>query len=607
MGLLVREFDQRRIKKVGGKSLPNRILYFDTETKQQEEGLITKHRMKMAWTCYVRVRRGKEKDTEKWRYWESPLYMQKYIESLTKDKTTLWVFGHNVFFDLQCSDFFYYFTRQGWVLDFYYDKGLTYILSIRKGKKKIKCISTTNYFPVSLKVLGETVGLHKIDVDFEGDTHEEIKRYCKRDVEIIKAGMEYYYRFIRMHSLGKLMLSRAGQAFGAFRHRFMLAPIHVHRDEEMTNFEKRSYFGGRVECRYIGEVKKGPFISLDVNSMYPYVMRNRMYPTRIVDYQEKPDMYAVRSALRRRCVVAKVYLETDEPAYPFRQDNKVIFPTGCFPAYLCTEGLDYALAQNHVIHIDAMATYEKGNIFTDYVDYFYELKKEYSIKGDKVMTRITKDFLNSLYGKFGQKSPCIEEEEDITCDGYYREVVYDMVTGKEEIITKLFNKRFIVWGEEPAKTSLVAIAAHVTEYARFHLYRLMQKVGLERVLYTDTDSLKMRKSDYEVLLEDIDNHELGALKVEEEFRYFTIHGPKDYETEHHKKAKSVPAHAEKLAEGEYTYTMFPKQDTHLRQGVTRYFITKQTTKKLKRIYTKGVVHENGTVTPLKIKIPHEPV
>ncbi|CAI2356177.1 unnamed protein product [Caenorhabditis sp. 36 PRJEB53466] len=38
-------------------------------------------------------------------------------------------------------------------------------------------------------------------------------------------------------------------------------------------------------------------------------------------------------------------------------------------------------------------------------------------------------------------------------------------------------------------TGAMHIAAHVPSYGRLHLYRLMEKVGPERILYTDTDSV----------------------------------------------------------------------------------------------------------------------
>jgi hypothetical protein len=332
-------------------------------------------------------------------------------------------------------------------------------------------------------------------------------------------------------------------------------------------------------------------------------MRTFQYPTKVIDYIVKPDYDQIRTARYNHCLIAKVYLDTDEPAYPFRKNNKLTFPIGRFPTYLCTEGVNYAASHNHLVSVEEMAVYEKDHIFDDYVDYLYPLKDHYGELGNLIWRQLVKDFLNGLYGKFAQKTALIEEEIDETFDGYYRKEIQDLVTGKKEIITKLFNKTFIEWGEEIGKNSFIAIASHVTEYARFYLYKLMLQAGLNNVLYVDTDSMKLRKKHCKYVADYMDESRLGGLKVEDTFYTLKIFGPKDYETELHKVMKGVPKRAEKIGDNKYSYVGFLKQDSHLRKEVTRYFITQEVEKTLKREYNKGIVLPNGKVIPFKIDEP----
>jgi len=596
----MRDFPCRLLRKNHASHRPTHMLFLDTETKTRKTDDEEHHRMDFAWTCYLKRRRGRGIDTESWRYWTDTERMWKYVEKLVKPKTVLYVFGHNLFFDLQCSDFFYYFTRWGWVLDFFYDKGMTYMLYIHKDNRRIKCLSSTNYFPMSLEKLGKMLNLPKLEVNFESTPRPELIEYCKRDVEICKAVMLYYLDFIDKHDLGKFSGSRASQAMAAYRHRFMKHRIYIHEDEEIQEFEHKAYYGGRCECGEIGEIQGGPFVSLDINSMYPYVMRTFQYPVRLIDYQDSVTLEQLRNILKKYCVVARCWLKTDEPAYAVKRFEKIIFPVGTFQAYLCTQGVKYALEHDHLHDIDGIAIYEKAPIFVDYVDYFYALRMEYAKQGNMIMKQIAKDFLNSLYGKWAQRQPVVEEEIAVTFDGYSREETIDLVTGEKETVTKLMNKIIIEYGTMPARNSFVAIAAHVTEYARFHLWNIIKGIGRDRVLYCDTDSVKIRKKDLKHVKYKIDPYELGALKLEEEFEYFRIYGPKDYETEHTVKLKGVPPNAEKIEEGKYKYLMFPRQETHLRRQITRYFIAKPVIKKLDRKYTKGKVLDNGKVVPITL-------
>lgn len=579
---------------------PMRMLYVDCETYHKVVKGVQRHRMDFAWTCFVRRRSDRDKDQETWKFWNNTKELCTYIDSLTAKKTVLYIYGHNVFFDLQVSDFFYYFTGWGWSYRFGYDKGVTYILSIINNYRNIKAVSTTNYFPITLKKLGEYMGLPKMDVDFGKTPRKELIEYCRRDVEIVKKAMEYWFEFVDKHDLGKVGMTRASQAFNAFRHRFKPSHLNYHRDEELTDFERKAYFGGRVECFHLGEVSSGPFVSLDVNSMYPFVMSSYHYPKRFMFHVEHPSSQKVHRVLKDYAVVAKVQLSTDEPVYAVRWEGKAIFPVGNFTAYVCTGGLKYAVDRNHLISVDEMAVYRQGDIFTPFVEYFYDLRNEYKKADNKIMEQTAKYLLNSLYGKFAQKSPILIEETDINYKDYWREEIFDLTTGKTITITAMFNKRWTHVGEKPSKNSMVAISAHVTEYARFFLWNIIKTAGCDKVLYCDTDSIKIRKKDMSKVAYMIDDSRLGALKLEDTFKYFKIEGAKQYWTEKTRKIKGVPKKAEQVGNHEFEYMSFPGQNTHLRKKVNRWFEVSKIRKVCEPGYSKGIVQPNGKIVPIEL-------
>jgi hypothetical protein len=483
-----------------------------------------------------------------------------------------------------------------------YNKGLTYILVIHKDKAVLRALSTTNWFQTSLKNLGDMVGLKKLDVDFNESSLDELSIYCKRDVEIVKLAVEKYMAFLIDNDMGKFAMSRAGQSYAAFRHRFMSKKICVHQEQDISDFEREAYYGGRVECFRLGKQNKPPYVSVDVNSLYPFVMRTYQYPTRLVDYVKYPDIEMLKSALNNRAVVAEVILRTDVPAYPVRQNKKIIYPIGTFKTYVCSEGLRYAIAHKHLKDVLRASYYEKDWIFQDFVNYFYDLRNHYKSENNKEYEQFCKYILNSLYGKFGQKTTLEEIREDITYDGYSREIILDGDTGEREIVTKLFNTVVTQYGEKTAKHALVAIAAHVTEYGRFHLWKLMNEVGRERVLYCDTDSMTLRKCHLKYLKNSLSNTDLGALKLEHTYNYLVLNASKDYETDISIKRKGVPKSAENLDDNTFKYTQWCKQETHLRREIDDRYITKTVIKRLSRKYDKGIVNKDGSVDPFVLSM-----
>jgi hypothetical protein len=229
-----------------------------------------------------------------------------------------------------------------------------------------------------------------------------------------------------------------------------------------------------------------------------------------------------------------------------------------------------------------------------------KLKEKYSKENNAFLREVSKYFLLYLYGKFAQQKDIVTEYEDITFDGYFRNDIYDLVTGETQIETKMFNKRWITFGREPGGCCFTAIAAHVTEYARFHLYKLMKAVGVEKVIYCDTDSLKIKEQDKKPVEHLIHPYKIGYLKIEEQFNTFIIDGAKNYQTDTTKRIKGLPSNAKQIDEYTYSYLEFMKQPTHLRAQVTRYAIVKPEIKVIKPFYDKGTVLKDGTIIPFTL-------
>lgn len=579
---------------------PGNIIVFDTETKPVIVGEEQHHYFDIAWAYYAnRAKNGKTYHSE-WKFFDDKFKLCEYIENKSYERRILHIFAHNIFFDLQVSGFFSYFTRKGWKLNFVYDSGLTYILVIHKGKSTIKCISTTNFFDAKLKEIGEMIDLPKLEVDFGNDSPEAIKIYCKRDVEILVKALDKYFFHIIKNDLGNFGMTKASQAMNAYRHRFMPVKITVHNEPDIKQLERAAYFGGRTEAYYIGEVKDDDFVTLDINSMYPFVMRNNKLPFRLVDYVESPGLIKTENALKKFAVVAEVDILTDDPAYAYKNDKKTIFPVGRFHAFLSTPGLKYALEHDHITDIKRIAIYEQDYLFTDYVDYFYSQKVKYGNENNKIYKQITKIFLNSLYGKFGQKKPIEEKKVNIDYDGYYREEILDAVTGLTEVTYQLFNMLITQFGFEENPKSFVAIATHVTEYARLLLWKIIKDTGRDKVLYCDTDSIKIRKDDIKYVKYPMDETRLGALKVEDEFHHLIIYGVKDYETENDIKIKGIPKNAEHIGTNMYKYDEFCRSKEHMEKRITDYFLVRPATKLLYRNYDKGIVTESGKVNPISL-------
>lgn len=595
--MVIRPEQQRYLRANHAQTYPQRMLFLDTETRQSVVASNTRHTLDMAWTCYVRMGGPERMRQEDWRYWEDAESLCRYIESRVSNKKALYLFGHNIYFDLQAAGFFRMFPEWGWRLDFSYDQGITYLLIIHKDKASIKIISTTNYFDYPLRELGKIVGLPKLDVEFGVTQRPEMKAYCRRDVEITVAAMRQYLAFNKKHDTGNFRMTKGSQAFTAFRHRFMDARIYYHDEEAVTRLERDAYFGGRTEAFYIGRVSERDVVFLDVNSMYPYVMREKLYPVKLVYYTDNPTPGDYLRHKDTHAMIADVSLSTDEPAYAFRGDAKCLFPVGDFRTCLCTAGLLYAYERHHITSMHRLAVYERAPLFRSYVDYFYPLKAKYKTEGNDVYRELVKKYLNCLYGKLGQRITLDLKEQIPFTDITTRLDNYDRATGKHWTETIMFGVKITAGELVESRTSLCAIPAHVTEYARYHLWGLIGAIGRDRVYYCDTDSIVTGKTTAQANTHRLDASRLGSLSVDKEGQSLTIYGCKDYQLDDVRKTKGLPKTATRISEHTYQYEQFLSQASHLRRGETDAYITSRVTKRIDTPYDKGHVLPGGAVIP----------
>jgi len=585
------------LRKNHSTNYPTRILIIDTETKSSIEDPYQAHRFHLGWTLFVRTRAERNTVQLDWKYWTDREALLAYIESLLTKRTTTWVIGHNLYFDFQALGFYEWIGYSDYEEDFIYDKGLVFLHFLSRGSAHLKLVSSTNYFDFSLRQLGDLVGLQKYDISFAEASDDLLCIYCFRDVEILYEALMQYMEFCRLHDTGRFGYTKASQAFNAFRHRFMEHKVYIHHVEKVVELERAAYFGGRTECWQLGEIGGGEKTFLDVNSMYPYVMEKHRYPTKLIFYFEGDECEQAVPYLNRTSCVAEVTLSTPIPMYAMRREDKLIFPVGTFRTFLCTGGLQRAFQYGHLLKIHRIAIYDCDYIFKSYVQYFYPLKVRYKREGNEIYTRIVKLFLNSLYGKFGQKQPIMETYLDPEAGPPKSTMCIDLETGEKWLEYRAFGHTHRQIGEKNGEKSLVAVAAHVTEYSRLALWDMCAAVGVERVYYMDTDSIVVQSHDVHRLADFIHPERLGALSADKVCQRLVLYGAKHYRADERRVCKGVPKGAEQTGEFTYRYDQFLGSRSHQRIGETESFLVRSTTKDVTPMYDKGKVLENGVVVP----------
>jgi hypothetical protein len=591
-----------RIKGERSLAMPRHLLFFDTETvmTKKEDGSTT-HTLKLGWACYWQRAYGRHSGSEIWQYFEDAETFWQFVFSHTGAKVKLWCIARNVGFDFTVLQGWKYLKEAAYKLKFFYASGVTNIISVSKAGSAIVLLDSMNWFVESLEKTGERIGLPKLHVNFETCTMSELKVYCKNDVLIELENFRLFIRFLEENKIARLCYTRGSTAMAAYLFRHYLTPIYIHNNTEAIALEREAYKGGRVECFRIGEFTNGPYTVVDVNSLYPYVMREWEYPCKYVSQEKYPTLAEFSDCLENYAVVARVKVHTQEAAYAVR-GQRTFFPIGTFMTSLCTPELKYALAHGHLVSVAHCVLYEKGDLFRSFVDTFYAMRLRF--KADKVeeYVELCKKLLNSLYGKFGQKAEewtkiadCPDEPDR------YEYLIYADKPGLHHI-RYLMGQCFELTRTGESYDSFPAIAAHVTAYGRLVLWELMKKAGSGNYFYCDTDSLIVNEKGRKRLLSELSDTQLGKLKIVEQMNRMAIYGLKDYETGQKVVTKGIRKNAVKLSDGVYKQERWPSLQGMLRSGKGDVYTVEQTMKHLTRTYEKGTVMPDGEVLPFLLDL-----
>ena len=287
-----------------------------------------------------------------------------------------------------------------------------------------------------------------------------------------------------------------------YRRFFPVLPANIDK------FCRKAYKGGFCFVNTDESIKKKSLYVYDVNSMYPAQMLGVIdangkkhggeFPIGKPYYFEK-----IIPADHLYIVHIKAIFKVKKNHIPFIQlkgnsmflENEYVRDSDGIQDLWLTS-VDYELFhdQYNVEYeeiIDGYYFASRMDIFRDYINKFYEMKKQGKKDKNPTLTALAKICLNSLYGKFGTRphmpNPTVFFDED--------NIMHLMIT--EDDISD--NE-----GE------YIPVACFVTAYARDYIVRSAQ-VNYKHFLYSDTDSMHMDAPAEDIW---IDPYELGAWDCE---------------------------------------------------------------------------------------------
>lgn len=314
---------------------------------------------------------------------------------------------------------------------------------------------------------------------------------------------------------GELKHTIASTALRLFRARFLKRAIHT--SGVVNEHARESYTASRVEV-FRDRAPNGGF-SFDINSSFPHSMLEPAPGNLIRTNRSLTDggLYLAKASV--------MVPDMAVPPIPYRHDGRVYFPTGTWDGWFMNTDLDYLQEKGgRVLGVERVYHFEPFTELGDYVSVVYELRRT---ETDPFRRLVYKYLLNSLYGKFAERS--LKERILIRPES---------TKGLRRIVPGIFAELRDV----KVNHTHVPVASHITALSRRLLTRYIDDAIATggTVFYCDTDSVFT-----DVVMPTSDK--LGGMKCEKEFASAVFMAPKLYRTDSNVKAKGFS----KLNAGEF--------------------------------------------------------
>lgn len=388
----------------------------------------------------------------------------------------------------------------------FFNNGIKRVIEIKSSRNK------------TMKSLRDLYRDYKLNIELKVDPnsiedatrqlsyHDKLNQYYKDECYSVAAITAYIMKSLKKAGYNKLTISsdamRLWNKWEEDENRYHSVDM-PNLDEDVEANLRFAYRGGFnwINPKYKGlEVKDG--IVYDVNSLYPYIMRYFDLPYGLPDYYygQLPSGYWVGHFIINGHVKQNgISCLNDMKGLNKHTTSGIInndFQDDLDQFECWLTNFDYELVVNNY-DIDSIAIFEVYGFkttkgwFDKYIDHFYKVKK--GAKGSK--REISKLMLDSLYGRFGLKS----DKKKSTVSLKDNKLVFENSLNVD-------NKSI----------RYLPIALFVTSIGRYLLVNTAMDIGVDKILYMDTDSIHILGyyEDDELLHV---SKELGDWKVEESF------------------------------------------------------------------------------------------
>jgi len=597
------------------------VLYvLDTESYQQDEAAVQTHRLR-CWVAAVIDRKAHGSDTHHWR-WTDGVTAQGMADSIdraTKGTDTLWIYAHNLSFDLATTRIPEHLARIGWEVGDFALSGDTPWLRMSKGRKRLVLVDSYSWLPFSVEDMGKMIGRKKPPLPAEDDSRKDWRDRCRADVAILATALCQLMDWHDSDGHGKWSLSGTATAWGHLRARLSGPAVLVDPAPELQARDREALYGGRRQAWRVGEYSGHRYTEIDFSGAYPMAAGVMKLPQARLDTFDSLDITHPVMTDQRYGILADVLVHTDTPRYPVRIDGQVFYPTGRFWTTLAGPEVEDAARTGRLEAIGRGQVHQLARYLDDWATWLFDVAADIGYTVPMVLGPGLKMWSRSVIGRFAGHKWERTELGPAPDDHWRYEPGVDAITGMPGGVMDLGGRSFWSHQGEGAPNAYPAITAWVESFVRVALGRVIDAIGGAAIVSCDTDGimvaerllgtklaggtliaprgLKGRARTRWVLDRASDMVAPLTLEPKRSSTQVRILGPQHRLLGNQRTLPGIPQDAAEIDVQTFTYKAWPSIAWQLSQGGVDGYSRPEMLRKLEGPYVAGWVLDDGTVFP----------
>lgn len=467
---------------------PHRLLVIDTETTPIADGDEAIQALAL-WAARLTIRHGRARnEPEQQDYFASNAEtLATLIDRLARKRETLWVFAHNLSFDLTVTRLPILLTERGWTLTNHALTSDSPWAQMANGRHHLTLANSASYLPASVLDLGRSMGIEKPPLPAADDTAALLER-CKVDVAITSQALIEFMDWWDAGVYGHWSITGPATGWGAYRHRHMMVKVLIDLEPDAVRFERKAITSGRREAWRIGEQRAGPYLDLDIEHAHLTAAAHMPLPYRRCASFDSLPLDHPTLHMQGVSLLAEVEIETDTPRYPLRMPHGIFYPRGRFRTVLAGPEIREALQRDELRAIGHGYKYLMGAHMASWGHWLIDLLSGRTQGVPPVVMYALKGWSRSVPGRWaGHSSEVIEEYID-TRHGWHLE---HGTWGAEQVPVSYLTycgTQYVIRHDLDSDNAFPAVLAWIQSYTRIWLGRAIDILD-RSVVQCNTDGV----------------------------------------------------------------------------------------------------------------------